>query len=893
MEPRRSGASVAEDDDLLPPDTEVTSAMLRGPRAKKRRAILYRIAEALRKQPVVLGVVAFVLYMVIGWVGYVYHVTYHRYFGAFSPHEKMLCRDEGMMLHVQKIMWARAKAEIANIIPDEKKNNYYGISRKHATKEVLDSHASAAEEEKDSRGESSRPHNADPYSSAKAAKMEENAKRLLQHQHSMKNKHADNFSPGVPKTTFAQRKSRVHRQRRKAMKEAESQEGGDSFGIHHHYNYIDVRSVSSDPLLDPLDENGFANDMDPLNPYTRVRVTADLGFYQHSYGTVDVATTSTTNLLGQSIGTYTTGNGFSTLVYYRIWKNANDYIRGLMYQFAQKKRVMDGETPHCVNLKDCAGKKGSSETMPGDRLKSLFFPASLRRYPFTFVRDPLRRFVSGYTEIEYRYDLAAKQGEKLGLPASGTPGSLGGGVDDRGAPILPGAPRPGLGKPGVHYEDTKDGGQAEWFLNKKGQKVKRKQGGGPSQTIKISAGGDRSKGTARDRKNRRKPGSRGIANVFKSERDARAKATEGDNGEGGEQELIDGDMVGIEPPTAHDPQVQQTQLLKVMPLRNPLGSVLRFTEFVDLVLHYDGSRRLFKTYDNNYEMAHIAPQIGSLLAAFMSEALPMRLYRLEDFNNDWKRLAKETAQPRLGQVRDAVKNHTKLWQHPSSADAHRTTLAANELLEGALRITADTIVEDIRSGRLDKQEKEAFLYDRAVPAMDTTGTGDGSGSFRRHHLSITSPGGVAADLNADKALKGFTPRSRAETAALTARAKMGMPHELLRLPHYRTLEVGYLRAICRIYISDYICADYELPYVCRDLHTEVEQLETEWEAAEAARRRKYGGGLSLMHSILPSWVLYSLAEIPCTLLSTSPPTCIAMFVHGDHLYDDPEDHEEL
>ncbi len=122
---------------------------------------------------------------------------------------------------------------------------------------------------------------------------------------------------------------------------------------------------------------------------------------------------------------------------------------------------------------------------------------------------------------------------------------------------------------------------------------------------------------------------------------------------------------------------------------------------------------------------------------------------------------------------------------------------------------------------------------------------------------------------------------------------MGMPHELLRLPHYRTMEVSYLRAICRIYISDYICADYELPYVCRDLHTEVERLETEWEAIEDARYRKHGGGLSLMHSILPHWVLYSIAEIPCTLLSTSPPTCIAMFVHGDHLYDDPEDHEEL
>ena len=34
----------------------------------------------------------------------------------------------------------------------------------------------------------------------------------------------------------------------------------------------------------------------------------------------------------------------------------------------------------------------------------------------------------------------------------------------------------------------------------------------------------------------------------------------------------------------------------------------------------------------------------------------------------------------------------------------------------------------------------------------------------------------------------------------------------------------YVRAFCRIYLSDYICAGYELPLVCRDMHEEVKDL---------------------------------------------------------------------
>ena len=889
-----------EGEELLPPDTEVTSTLFRAPKSVKTRESVWKIGQLIRKHPVILAIAIFVAYMIIGWFGYVYHVINHRYFGAFTPHEKALCRDEGMMLYVQRVMWARAKGEIANIITDDKKNEYYGISRKHASEEVLKSHALEVEEAEsaDATGQSKLTRRksgsgvaADPYSTAKVERETVHVKKIMQHRHKMKNLHADNFSPGVPKTNFAKKKSHIHRQRKKAIKKADLEGDDNAIGIQHHLNYIDVRTVNNDPLTDSFDEAGSENaQLDPLNPYSRVRVTSDMGFYQHSFGTVDVATVSTTNILGQSLSTYNTGNGFSTVVYYRIWKNANDYIRGLLYQFAQKKKVMDGETPHCVNLKDCAqqkgGKGGASETMPGERLKSLFFPAALRRFPFTFVRDPLSRFISGYTEIEYRYDLAARNNQKLGLPAGGTPGLLGGEVDpNSGAPILPGSPR-ATGRPGIHYEDTRNGGQVEWFLNRKGQKVKKNKGIGSSATVKV--GGERSKGTARDKDRRRKPGTQGIDNVVKTEREARMRAT-ADGRTSTADELVDGDMYGIVPPTAHDPIVQQTQLLKVMPLRHPLGSVLRFTEFVDLVLHYDGSRRLFRTYDNNHEMAHIAPQIGSLIAAAVSEALPMRMFRLEDFSKEWKRLVKETAQPRLGEVRDAVKNHTKLWQHPSSDDVHKTTLAANELLQKALGITAEVVVADITSGRLEKQEKEAWLYDREIAAAAGENAA-GNSHFQRHHLSITSRD--EEDPSAFT-LKKEGKRSMAETAELVQRARQGMPHELLRLPHYRSLEVGYLRAICRIYVSDYVCADYELPYVCHDLHSELEELESQWEAAEDVRYRKHGGGMSLMHALLPHWLLYAIAEIPCTLLSTSPPTCIAMFVHGNHLYDDLDDHEEL
>lgn len=894
------------DDDLLPPETEVTSAFI--PQRRKRgRQLVLQLTGLIRKNPVILGVAAVLIYVFLGWTGYLYHVVKNRFFGTFVPHEKLLCRDEGMMLYVQRIMWARAKGEIANIIPDEQKDEYYSMSRKHVDKEIIELHKSGRGMNMEGEGAGSSAN--DIYTTTKDKKAKVDALKLLKYQHEMKTKHADNFSPSVPRNSFQKKKGQVHKRRIKAMKEAAAngEDNNDDITIQHHLNYIDVRSITRDPL----DEEGAAgtvNEMDPLNPYAKVRVTSDMGFYQHSFGTVDVTTISRMSILGQSIGAYNTGNGFSTIVYYRIWKCANDYIRGMLYQYAQKKRVVDGETPLCVNLKDCK-EHGYGMHTPGDRLRAVFFPASLRRFPFTFVRNPLERFVSGYTEIEYRYYQAAEYAKSLGMPTTVTPSHVNSGAnamtvetDEKGAPVLVDPREKG---------DKKGNIRIDWSVSSNGQRVKKIRKG---VSTAINPAGERSRNTMRDRNKRRTPGTTGVGNVIRNDRRAKVEAGLDVDAMAAKRanptSLSDAAMMGVPVPTGEEPEVKQTQILKVMPLRHPLGSVLRFTEFIDMILHFDGSRRLFKTYDNNYEMAHIAPQIGPLITASQAEALPMKQYRLEDFSAEWKRLGIETGQPRLLEIRDAIKNHTKLWQHPSSADQHHTKEAAKELLDVSLAVTRESVVQDIESGRIDQDEEAAAVYEvlaaharQANPgvrgSLGSTG-GSSSGDIDAHiSRLLSSDNNWQDDPEVAEAVAAVRRkrRSKEQRRALVARAQRGMPHELLRLPMYRTLEIGYTRALCRLYMSDYVCTDYDLPYICQDLHAEVEELETSWERVEDRRYQKHGSvGMSILHSLLPHWLLYSLAEIPCTLLSTSPPTCVAMFVHGDHIYDDEDEelgHEEL
>ena len=86
-------------------------------------------------------------------------------------------------------------------------------------------------------------------------------------------------------------------------------------------------STYSDTKAVRYDEHSHIqkNVQDPLNPYRRYRISNDLGFYQYSYGTVSVETVSSTHAIGHSMGIHNAGNGFSTIVYYRIWKGMLPY----------------------------------------------------------------------------------------------------------------------------------------------------------------------------------------------------------------------------------------------------------------------------------------------------------------------------------------------------------------------------------------------------------------------------------------------------------------------------------------------------------------------------------------------------------------------------------------
>lgn len=80
------------------------------------------------------------------------------------------------------------------------------------------------------------------------------------------------------------------------------------------------------------------------------------------------------------------------------------------------------------------------------------------------------------------------------------------------------------------------------------------------------------------------------------------------------------------------------KLIHYLPLFSKIGTIERFKEFIRMIINYEGSRILFR--NRNTELEHIAPQIGVLFVAAKTENKKLNLYRLENFNEEWKRLSK-------------------------------------------------------------------------------------------------------------------------------------------------------------------------------------------------------------------------------------------------------------
>ncbi len=781
-EPEGAGLDSSQDrqrDEELHRRTQEAETYRRRLRIGRRNSIMDLVKFA-QDSPLLLITAGIVVILILSWSRYVYHISYHKYFGKFTEHEKFLCREEPLMLGIQKLMLQKAKREIAYLNHINPENS--PLKKRIDKHETLDVEAS------------------------------------------------NDVGPSHP--TINPLDHKWHSK----IKGLQTKEGTDATSTSdRNKNKRNMKNSKQKPDLHPNTNT---------KPFHKVFVSNDLGFYQHNYGAVHVEAETGNTLIAQSIGTHSKiGNGFSNMVYYNIWRNAHEYISYLLLQFHQKKRVRDGNEPICKSLHNCQHLDEITST-PKQQLKSILFPSHLRRYPFTFVRNPITRFISGYTEIEY------------------------------------------------NYRDVKD--EHDWWLANKEKKKLREI----EEKEKIEKENEDNK-TLLEITEKSITGAKTVLEKEKKAREAKiatqlkfAHSKKHSKGNSAQSKLIKGghkleagyDHFG----TKQEPDDHLDK--QKLPLKEQIGTVERFMEFIDFILLFDGSRRIFNTYDNKHELAHIAPQVGTFFTALRSESLPIRMLKVESFTEEWKTLSEEVRQPRLLQIRSSLKGHENLWTHKSSGDKYNTTASTTAFLENVLQITENDLLEAENSEAMRKEqvaakEHELLLVRRKLGLADDTDNESATTTTNAARLRETQ----AKTENVNENENDYAYQLK-NTVAETAKPLW------LTLPKFRKPEIFYTRALCRIYISDFICANYELPAVCSDILDDVDAFTTEYEVKQ---KDKVWEHRSIANTIFPEWFLHAIAEIPCMFLSDSPPMCIAKFVYGndfdeeDHYDEYDSEHDEL
>jgi hypothetical protein len=113
----------------------------------------------------------------------------------------------------------------------------------------------------------------------------------------------------------------------------------------------------------------------------------DLDFYKYNYGTVE-------------INVEQNAKQYSSIVYYRIFKNANDHIRTMLFNYVlfKKNKFKKTSLVKCVP-NECNHPNFNHRTKASKAWNSLYFPRQEKRFIFTFVRDPIDRLISSITEV--------------------------------------------------------------------------------------------------------------------------------------------------------------------------------------------------------------------------------------------------------------------------------------------------------------------------------------------------------------------------------------------------------------------------------------------------------------------------------------------------------------
>jgi hypothetical protein len=131
----------------------------------------------------------------------------------------------------------------------------------------------------------------------------------------------------------------------------------------------------------------------------------DLGFYHFRFGTaiIEKAKCELHDINNKP-------TRIEKLSYYRLWKCGNNNIRAHLHRYS----LLDQK--NCCRFNECnfstfeerCGNFSTISSTSHTKLAAENYKFSLKNsdriklYPFTFVRNPIARFISGYTEIEYR-----------------------------------------------------------------------------------------------------------------------------------------------------------------------------------------------------------------------------------------------------------------------------------------------------------------------------------------------------------------------------------------------------------------------------------------------------------------------------------------------------------
>lgn len=229
-----------------------------------------------------------------------------------------------------------------------------------------------------------------------------------------------------------------------------------------------------------------------------------------------------------------------------------------------------------------------------------------------------------------------------------------------------------------------------------------------------------------------------------------------------------------------------------IPLYSSVGTIERLKEFIRYIVSSNGSRKILSQMQETSEIAHIAPQIGTLLTALAVEQQELRLFKMEDFDLEWKRLSKESG---FKELVDAYKPQF-LGHHKSSSDPFNTTYIAKLYFDEYIQLN---------------HNKTQYIFDH----------------------------------------------------------KKVKPNEV------------YFRALCRVYLIDFVCTDYKLPPICVDLITEFDILVDNYTRDNPSSTSFWNYSRK---NIIFRWITDSAAFIVCYL--SRSPECEFRLLYGSAYIED-------